>query len=117
MPVDGVQLGKHPLISRLMKGVFHLRPPQPRYAGRWDVSKVLQFLEEKGNTESLSMKDLTYKLVMLMALANDQTGLSLLSIVPYRTQHYALADTTAVPEPYSWLAAKHGKDKTFPFTD
>ena len=59
MPVDGVQLGKHPLISRLMKGVFHLRPPQPRYAGRWDVSKVLQFLEEKGNTESLSMKDLT----------------------------------------------------------
>ena len=70
MPVDGVQLGKHPLISRLMKGVFHLRPPQPRYAGRWDVSKVLQFLEEKGNTESLSMKDLTYKLVMLVALAN-----------------------------------------------
>ena len=70
MPVDGIQFGKHPLISRLMKGVFHLRPPQPRYAGQWDVSKVLQFLEEKGNTESLSMKDLTYKLVMLMALAN-----------------------------------------------
>jgi len=70
MPVDGFQVGKHPLISRTMKGAFHLRPPQPRYNGRWDVSKVLQHLKSKGDIAALSLKDLTFRLVMLLALAN-----------------------------------------------
>ena len=70
MPVDGFQVGKHPLVSRAMKGAFHLRPPQPRYSGRWDVSKVLQHLKSKGNIAALSLKDLTFRLVMLLALAN-----------------------------------------------
>ena len=70
MPIEGVPVGKHPLISRLMKGVFHLRPPKPRYKGRWNVSRVLQHIESKGDSTSLCMKDLTLKLVMLLALAN-----------------------------------------------
>ena len=70
MPVDGFQVGKHPLISRTMKGAFHLRPPQLRYNGRWDVSKVLQLLKSKGDIAAFSLKDLTFRLVMLLALAN-----------------------------------------------
>ena len=33
-------VGSHPLVCRLLKGVFHLRPPQPRYSTTWDVSLV-----------------------------------------------------------------------------
>ena len=42
--VDGVSVGQHPLVSRLLRGVFHSRPPLPRYSGTWDVAKVLAFL-------------------------------------------------------------------------
>ena len=31
-PVDGQPIGSHPMVSRLLKGVFHERPPQPRYS-------------------------------------------------------------------------------------
>ena len=29
-PVDGVAVGAHPLVTRLIKGVYNLRPPKPR---------------------------------------------------------------------------------------
>ena len=67
MPVDGFKIGKHPLVSRLIKGAFHLRPPQSRYTGRWDVKEVLIYLKSKGEK---FVKDVTHKLAMLMALSN-----------------------------------------------
>ena len=70
IPVDGVQVGKHPLVTRLLKGVYHLRPPQPKYTGRWKVEDVLLYVSTLGPTDNLSIKDLTQKLAMLMALAN-----------------------------------------------
>ena len=40
--IPGVpQLGERWLVSRFMKGIFHLRPLQPRYTKTWDVNKVL----------------------------------------------------------------------------
>ena len=29
--IDGVVVGKHPLVSRLMKGIYNQRPPKARY--------------------------------------------------------------------------------------
>ena len=46
--VDGVSIGQHPTISRLMSGVANARPPQPRYVSTWDVQKVLDKIEKKG---------------------------------------------------------------------
>ena len=40
-PVDGASVGQHPLVSKLMKGAFHSRPPLPRYTNTWDVNTVL----------------------------------------------------------------------------
>ena len=70
LPVDGMQVGKHPLITRLLKGVYHLRPPQPKYNGRWKVEDVLLYVSSLGPTDNLSIKDLTHKLALLLALAN-----------------------------------------------
>ena len=38
---DGSTIGKHLLVSRLLKGIFQNRPPQPRYSTVWDVNTVL----------------------------------------------------------------------------
>ena len=42
-PVDGVAVGAHPLVARLMKGAYNLRPPKPRYTSTWDVGKCSLF--------------------------------------------------------------------------
>ena len=65
--VDGFVIGKHPMMSKFMKGVFSLRPPEPKYFVTWDVTQVLDFLKTWSPAESLSPKQLTLKLVMLAA--------------------------------------------------
>ena len=69
-PIDGVVVGKHPLVSRLLKGIYNRKPPQPRYSTTWDVAAVLDHIRSWGPTESLCRKKATLKLAMLMALAN-----------------------------------------------
>lgn len=66
--VDGCSAGSHPLVTRFLKGVFNLRPSVPRYTRTWDVQHVLQQLRAMEPLSSLSLKELTLKLVMLMAL-------------------------------------------------
>ena len=42
--MDGVPVDQHPLMKQLFKGVYNLRPPQPRYTQTWDVSTVLNHI-------------------------------------------------------------------------
>ena len=66
--IDGHKAGSHPLVYQLLKGVFQLRPPQPRYATTWQVSKVVQYISSLGSNSNLSTKRLSYKLVGLLTL-------------------------------------------------
>ena len=43
---DGYNVGQHPLVTRLLKGVFNDRPPLPRYSSTWNVQTVLNYLEQ-----------------------------------------------------------------------
>ena len=72
MNVDRDSLGSHPLIARLLKGVYVLRPPTPRYSSTWDVSKVTDDLKTLAPLCELNLKSLTLKNVMLCALASAQ---------------------------------------------
>ena len=65
-------LGSHPLIARLLKGVYILRPLTPRYSSTWDVSKVTDYFKTLAPLHELSLKFLTLKTVMLCALASAQ---------------------------------------------
>ena len=47
--VDGVEVGKHPTITRLLKGAFHERPPLPRHTSTWDVNVVFSIFEGFGS--------------------------------------------------------------------
>lgn len=69
--------GEHPDVKRFMKGIFQSRPPLPRYCKTWDVNLVLQYIGSMGNSQELSLKDLTLKFVMLVALTTAQRGQSL----------------------------------------
>ena len=67
--IPGVlQLGEHLLVSRFMKGIFHLRPAQPRYTKTWDVNKVLSYLKSLGPNHSLSLKQLPLKTATLLTI-------------------------------------------------
>ena len=61
-------MGQHPLVTRLLKGIFHDRPPLPRYSGTWNVQNVLNYLEGLGENKSFPLKLLSWKLTMLLAL-------------------------------------------------
>lgn len=68
-PVLGQPIGQHTVITRLLKGMFNERPPQPKYSDTWDVEVVLDRLKVLPNNEQLPLKDLSLKLVMLLALS------------------------------------------------
>lgn len=75
--VDGVPLGQHPLVSRLFKGMYNSRPPQPRYTRTWDVDIVTRYLSSLGDNNALSLKQLSNKLAILMALVGANRVLEL----------------------------------------
>nr|CAI5835115.1 unnamed protein product [Callosobruchus analis]CAI5842550.1 unnamed protein product [Callosobruchus analis]CAI5860122.1 unnamed protein product [Callosobruchus analis]CAI5865233.1 unnamed protein product [Callosobruchus analis] len=54
-----------------MRGVFHRRPPKPKYDFTWDPEKVLKFLDTPTSSIT-SLKQLSLKLVTLLALATGQ---------------------------------------------
>ena len=68
----GITFGTHPLVTRFVKGTFTARPALPRYKEIWDVSVVLEYLKKFYPHETLSLKDITYKTVMLVALSSGQ---------------------------------------------
>ena len=59
--IEAYNVGEHPLVVQLLKGIFNSRPPAPRYTYTWDVSKVMSYLEGFGPNEQLSLKQLSRK--------------------------------------------------------
>ena len=76
-----VYFGTNSLTCRLLKGVFNTRPSLPRYTVTWHTDLVLRYLETQ-TIDACSLKDLTLKLTMLLALCSAQRlqGLRALSI-------------------------------------
>ena len=76
---DCQTFGTHPVVMRFMKGVFELQKPQPKYTQVWDVSTVLKYLATL-KLNSLSLKNLTLKLVMLLLFVSGQRGQAIHSL-------------------------------------
>ena len=99
--VDGQPIGSHPMVSRLLKGAFHERPPQPRYSATWDVSVVTNHIVSLGDNQNLAFADLTLKLVMLLALTRPSRSMDLTNL-DIRFRHYS-------PEGVTFQSAKLAK--------
>lgn len=82
---DNKTVGSHPLVNRFLKAVLNNRPSIPRYQSVWDPTSVLTYLQTFPPLESISLKELTHKLVMLIALVTGQ-----------RCQSFHLMDITSM---------------------
>ena len=87
-----VSFGKHPMVCRLLKGIFQLKPALPRYVDTWDVGVLLQYLRTMSNID-ISLKQLTQKLTMMLILLSGQRiqTLTLLDI-----NHITITDTCCI---------------------
>ena len=67
--IEGVSVGKHPVVTRVLKGAFNTRPPQPRYKSTWPVSQVIHWLDSVRNADpTTTLLDLSIKAVTLCVL-------------------------------------------------
>ncbi|KAK6054840.1 site-specific recombinase, phage integrase family [Cooperia oncophora] len=55
-----------------MKGLFRANPPKAKYSSTWDVDKVLSYIINLGENSLLSLKQLTLKLTILLALCSPK---------------------------------------------
>ena len=77
--IDNLPAGQHPLVKRLLKGVFNIRPALPKYCTTWNVNIVLEYLGKLDN-DTLNLQTMTLKLTMLLALVSGQRCQSLASL-------------------------------------
>ena len=112
--IDG-EVGKHPLIARILKGVFNKRPPRPKYISVWDVKQVLAWFKSIGPSESLSL-DLTIKTTMLLALTRPCRGADLAALELTNTK-YIPEDVVFSPSHLSKQStpSHHGVEFFFPY--
>ena len=87
--VDGYPVGQHPLVTRMLKGTFNERPPLSRYSTFWDVGVVLRHLKQLGENNSMSLRLLSIKTAMLLALARPSRSMDLskLDVQPVLSHH------------------------------
>ena len=84
-PANSSPLGAHPLVTRMLKGVFLSRPPPSRtILPTWDVAEVLDVVAQWTPLHHLSLMDLSRKAITLLALYSYRrtSDLSLLDIGP-----------------------------------
>lgn len=74
-------VASHHIITRLMDSFFKERPPKKKVCPPWDAQKVISLLKSWSPPAALSLKQLTFKCVFLMALSTAKriSDLSLLS--------------------------------------
>ena len=65
-----VNIVENRIVSRLLKSFEKKRPTVPRYSVTWDVNKVLNFLKTWHPLNTLTLKQLTLKTCMLIALCS-----------------------------------------------
>ena len=68
----GSHLVKIDFFCRFLKGVFEIKPTIPKYSKIWDVGQVLTYLQSLNLNAEMSLKQLTHKLVMILALLTGQ---------------------------------------------
>ena len=75
--IDNYDGGKHPLVTRLMRGIYNSRPPVKTLVPTWSVMTVLKMLKLWSPNDKLDLKRLTYKTVMLLTLVTARRCSSL----------------------------------------
>ena len=67
--IDNFSIGEHPTISKIVKGVFNLRPPQRRLYEAWDAGKVFATFS---SSSSSSFDEAQRETAFLFAMATSR---------------------------------------------
>ena len=67
--INKIPIGQHHLIRNPMRGILKGNPPLPRYKEIWDVDIVLKYFLSLADNNDLSLKLLSKKLVVLLAIS------------------------------------------------
>lgn len=59
-------------VNRFIKGVYRLKPPNPKYSATWDTNKVLDFVSKFYPYTDITLEDLSRKTITLLAIASAQ---------------------------------------------
>ena len=70
-----------PVVSRFMKGIFHMKPPTPRLSLTWDIKRLLGFLATLDPSAGLTLEMLSFKLAVLLALTSSARAHELIKLV------------------------------------
>ncbi|CAB3991639.1 Integrase recombinase xerD [Paramuricea clavata] len=103
--IDSWKVDFHPSVFQLLRGIFNLPPPQPKYSHTWKVSQVLGYVKSLGPNENLSLKNWPFKLVTLLGLtAPDRSSDLAKRDLRWRTFHpegvsFSLSDLSKTSKP------------------
>ena len=86
--LEGLNIGKHPVASRMMQGIFNSHPPRPRYTFVWDVSVLIEHIKSMPPSDKLNLKELTWKLLVLLAVTNADSA-SNLRLLDLEYRHFS----------------------------
>lgn len=75
--IEGKAVGTHPLVIRLLKGIFNKRPSLPKNKVSWDPELMLGYLKTLSPVANLSLLKLSWKTVALLLLLTGQRGQSI----------------------------------------
>ena len=67
--ITGTPIGQHLLVTIAKKAFWQQRPPIPRYHGTYNVNIVLRFIENLGENETLTLKQLSEKIAFLVVFS------------------------------------------------
>lgn len=87
--IDGIAVGKHPIVIRFLNGVYNLKPVFPKNTVTWDPETLLSFLRRLSPVHMLSLKLLTFKTVTLVTFLTAQRiqSVHLIHIDNIRIEH------------------------------
>lgn len=64
----GPEIGQDHRIKKFCRGIAKKRPPKPKYDVTWDPKIVIDYFSKGNPNEELSLKELSQKLITLLAL-------------------------------------------------
>lgn len=97
-PLEGHEIGSHPLVKRLLRACYINRPPQPKYAATWDPAIVLQFAASSPSAD-LTLPVLSSKPCTLIALATMLRAAEIASIAGHTIAFSAESVTLTLTKP------------------
>ena len=104
--IEGTPVGQLPDITKLLEGMYNVRPPTPRYTNTWDVSKVLDYIKDMGANANLSLRELNLKLTTLIALTTACRASEIQNINPQTVTDHGHSLVFQLEKPTK--VSKHG---------